>query len=152
MFRTSFNQPVSYFAGLWPSDLVWERHVNAAAGRKMKRRKWDEWSEIFLFIHLMPSFRVLIMIVQIKNAKAWKHNRKRINQIKLSRAQCGFSLKCSLLRMWRFRHYSSAKHRDRNKTCCTIADMAWTIHMTSEPFLTPALEAMTENSFTWERQ
>lgn len=89
----SFNQPVSYFVGLWPSDLVWERHVNAAAGRKMKRRKWDERSEIFLFIHLMPSFLVLVMIVQIfitrwkkKRKKPLNHNRKRTNQIRCYRS------------------------------------------------------------------
>lgn len=82
----SFNQPVCCFAELWPGDLVWDRHVNAAAGRKTKRRKWEERSEISLFIHRMPSFLVLVMIVlifliQCDPTKGWNH-RKRTNEIR----------------------------------------------------------------------
>lgn len=50
---------VPYFAGHWPSDLGWELHVKAAAGRKQERRKWGEWD---LFVYTPNAFLPLVMI------------------------------------------------------------------------------------------
>lgn len=133
----SFNQPLSYFAGLWPSDLVWERHVNAAAGRNMKRRKWDESSEIFLFTHLMPSFLVLVMIAQIfiirrwkkKKEKVWNHNRKRTNQIKWGWGGVGGCLDCNTFGS-RLDHMCSkaSKRKHFSPECCGQSEVvkSWT--------------------------
>lgn len=50
---------VPYFAGHWPSDLGWELHMKAAAGRKRERRKWGEWD---LFVYTPNAFLPLVMI------------------------------------------------------------------------------------------